>query len=89
MTLDSGVTDGETRNQTELIWSNQRGIVTNCEVITKTGIGSDHRLVRMTVRINKRLSRLTTMKTQKPFNINIKNFEGMKEIFEFNLKTDL
>ena len=31
--------------------------MTNCEVITKADIGSDHRLVRMTLRINKRLTR--------------------------------
>ena len=42
--------------------SSQRGIVTNCEVITMAYIGSDHRLVRMTLRINKRLTKLKTTK---------------------------
>ena len=50
--------DGETRNQIDFTWSSQRGLVTNCKVITKADIGSDHRLVRMTLRINKKLARL-------------------------------
>ena len=39
--------------------------MTNCEVITKADIGSDHRLVRTTLRINKRLARLKTIKKAK------------------------
>ena len=50
--------DGETRNQIDFSMNSQRGIVTNCKVITKADIGSDHRLVRMTLKINKRLARL-------------------------------
>ena len=61
----------------------------NCEVITKANIGSDHRLVRMTLKINKRLARLKTMKNQNPFNVNTQKLRGMKEILEINLKTDL
>ena len=57
--------------------------MTNCEVITKTDIGSDH---RKTLRINKRLARLKTIKKQKPFNINTQKLRGMKEIFEINRK---
>ena len=60
--------------------------MTNCEVITKTDIGSDRRLVRMTLMINKRLARLKTIKKQKPFNVNTQKLRGMKEIFEINLK---
>ena len=59
--------DGETRNQIDFTWSSQRGILTNCEVITKADIGSDQRLVRMTLRIHKRLARLKTIKKQKTF----------------------
>ena len=57
--------DGETRNQIHFTLSSQRGILTNCEVITKADIGSDYRLVRMTLRINLRLARLKTIKKQK------------------------
>ena len=78
--------DGETRNQIDFTLSSQRGIVTNCEVITKADIGSDHRLVRMTLGINKNLARLKTMKKQKSFNVYTQKFRGMKEIFEINLK---
>ena len=67
--------DGETRNQIDFTLSSQRGILTNCEVITKADIGSDHRLVRMTMRINKRLARQKTIKKQIPFNVNTKNSE--------------
>ena len=57
----------ETRNQTDFILlSSQREIVTHCEVITKADLGSDHRLVRMTLRIKKRLDRLN-QKTAKTF----------------------
>ena len=63
--------------------------MTNCEVITKADIERDLRLVRKTLRINKRLTRLKTIKKQKPFNINTQKLIGMKEIFEINIKTDL
>ena len=59
--------DRETRNQIDFTLRSQRGTVTNCEVITKADIGSDHRLVRMTLRINKRLARLKTIKKKKTF----------------------
>ena len=50
--------DGETRNQTDFALSNQRGIETNCEMIKKADIGSDRRLVRMTLRMIKKSVRL-------------------------------
>ena len=45
--------DGETRDQTDFVFSNQIGIVTCCEAITKADVGTDHRWVRMTLRMNK------------------------------------
>ena len=60
--------------------------MTNCEVITKADIGSDHRLERMTLRINKRLARLKTIRKQNSFNNNTQKLRGLKEIFEINLK---
>ena len=38
--------------------------MTDCEVITKADIGSDHWLVRATLRRNKRLARLKTIKSK-------------------------
>ena len=68
--------DGETRNQIQIFaLCNQRGRVTYCEVITKADIGSDHRSVRITLKMN-------TINKQKPFNINTYKLKGMKETFE-------
>ena len=60
--------------------------MTNCEVITKADIESDYRLARMTLRMNKRLARLTTIGNQKPFNIKAHNPKVIKEIFEITLR---
>ena len=38
--------------------------MTDCGVITKVDIGSDHRLVRTTMRMSKRLARLKTTKNK-------------------------
>ena len=46
--------DGETRNQIDFSMNSQRGILSNCKAITKADIGSDHRLVRMTLKIKKK-----------------------------------
>ena len=40
-------------NKKDFALSNQRGIVTNCEVITKSDTGTDHILVRMALGIKK------------------------------------
>ena len=74
----------ETRNQADHTLSYQRRIVTNCEVITKADIGSSHRLVRVTLRINKGLARLKTIKDKKK--INTQKLTGMKEMFKIYLK---
>ena len=44
---------GVTKNQIDFILSSDRKIVRNCEVITKLDIGSDHRMVRASVEIDK------------------------------------
>ena len=84
LTLESP--ERETRNQRDLVLSNQRGLVTNCEVITKDDIRNDHRLVRMALRVNKRLAGLKAIKKQNLFNINSQTLKGMKGRFEINLK---
>ena len=61
-------------------------------MITKADIRSDHGRVRMTLRINKRLAKLKTIKktTKNLSNINTQKLKGVKEIFEINYKkTDL
>ena len=51
--------------------------MTNWKVITKVDIGSDHRLARMTMKINKMLARLKTTKSTKNI-INTQKLKGMK-----------
>ena len=45
---------GVTKNQIDFILSSDRKIVQNCEVIAKVDIGSDHRMVRARVEIDKK-----------------------------------
>ena len=54
----------KTKNQTDFILSSNQKIVGNCEVINKVDIGSDHRMVRARVAINKKLMRLTKSKNK-------------------------
>ena len=63
--------NGATRNQIDFILSSQRGIVKNCEVISKVDIASDHRMVRATICINTRLARLKFINNKRKKNINI------------------
>ena len=51
-------TGGVTKNQTDFILPSDRKIVRNCEVINKVDIGSNHRMVRARVEIDKKLMRL-------------------------------
>ena len=60
--------------------------MTNCKMITNADIRSDHRLVRMTLMMNKRLARLKTIKSKNHSNINIQKLKVMKERFEIILK---
>ena len=79
--------DGETRNQTDFALCKQRGIVAKGEPITMDDVGSDHRLVGMTVGMKKRLARLNAIKkTTHLSNINTQKLKGMKERFYINLK---
>ena len=51
-----GSSRGCDQNQIDFIPSSDRKIVRNCEVITKVDIGSDYRLVRARVEIDKLMS---------------------------------
>ena len=57
---------GVAKNQIDFILSSDRKIVRNCEVITKVDIGSDHRMIRARVEIDKKLMRLKRIQKQKP-----------------------
>ena len=81
-----GVTRRENKKQMGFALCNQRLMVTNCELVTKTDIGRDYRLVRMISRMNERLARLKTTTKQTPFNTNTQKLKTRKRDLN-NLKT--
>ncbi|XP_072033057.1 craniofacial development protein 2-like [Amphiura filiformis] len=62
---------GKIRNQIDFVLSSQRGILQNCEVITNVDIGSDHRMIRAKILLNKKLARLKFIKNAKKSKPNI------------------
>ena len=77
-----------TKNQIDFILSSDRKIVQNCEVITKVDIGSDHRMVRARVEIDKKkkLMRLKRIQKQKPYRLNLRVLEKLVTPFRIELK---
>ena len=58
----------------------------NCEVITKVDIGSDHRMVRARVEIDKKLMRLKRIQRQKPCRLDLRVLEKSVTPFRIELK---
>ena len=77
---------GVTKNQIDFILSSDRKIVQNCEVITKVDIGSDHRMVRARVEIDKKLMRLKRIQKQKPCRLDFRVLEKLVTPFRIELK---
>ena len=77
---------GVTKNQIDFILSSDRKIVQNCEVITKVDIGSDHRMVRARVEIDKKLMRLKRIQKQKPYRLDLRVLEKLATPFRIELK---
>ena len=82
---------GVTKNQIDFILSSDRKIVRNCEVITKVDIGSDHRMVRARVEIEKKkkkffLMRLKRRRKQKPCRLDLRVLEKLATPFRIELK---
>ena len=77
---------GVTKNQIDFILSSDRKIVQNCEVITKVDIGSDHRMVRARVEIDKKLMRLKRIQKQKPYRLDLRVLEKLVTPFRIELK---
>ena len=77
---------GVTKNQIDFILSSDRKIVQNCEVITKVDIGSDHRMVRARVEIDKKLMRLKRIQKQKPCRLDLRVLEKLVTPFRIELK---
>ena len=75
-----------TKNQIDFILSSDRKIVQNCEVITKVDIGSDHRMVRARVEIDKKLMRLKRIQKQEPYRLDLRVLEKLVTPFRIELK---
>ena len=78
--------DGKTKNMIDLALCNKKEIISNCEVITKADKGSDHRLLRTRIKINKKLARLKSIKKQRPFRVDIQKLKVLSDTFQLNLK---
>ena len=75
-----------TRNQTDFILSSDRKIVGNCEVITTVDVGSDHRMARARVEINKQLMGLQKIPKQTPLKSDLRVLEKSVTPFRIELK---
>ncbi|XP_072041070.1 uncharacterized protein [Amphiura filiformis] len=78
--------NGHTKNQIDFILSTQRGIVKNCEVITRVDIASDHRMVRACIHVSRKLARLKFIKSQKKKKVNLLKLRERKEEFQIQLQ---
>ncbi|XP_072018244.1 craniofacial development protein 2-like [Amphiura filiformis] len=72
---------GKIRNQIDFVLSSQRGILQNCEVITNVDIGSDHRMIRAKILLNKKLARLKFIKNSKKSKLNIMRLKERRKNF--------
>ena len=80
---------GVAKNQIDFILSSDRKLVRNCEVITKVDIGSDHRIVRARVEIDKKLMRLKRIQKQKPYRLDLRVLEILATPFRVELKKQI
>ncbi|KAK3789926.1 hypothetical protein RRG08_004038 [Elysia crispata] len=71
---------GDYKNQIDFILTTDKTTIQNTEIITKVDIGSDHRMVRSRMTINKKLTRLKRIKKKKPLKINTRQLEKSRTI---------
>lgn len=76
--------NGETKNEIDYILSS-KNIMLNIDVIQRVNVGSDHRLVRGTIRLNTKLERKKMVRSGKP-KINIEALMQEKEEFQLKLQ---
>ena len=76
---------GAYHNQIDFIMADEKSTIYNTEVITHVDIGSDHRMVRGKVKINKRLLRLKRIKRKHVFKIDIKGLKKATTMFQLSL----
>ncbi|GFN83365.1 endonuclease-reverse transcriptase, partial [Plakobranchus ocellatus] len=77
---------GRYKNQTDFILTTDKSMAQNTEIITKVDIGSDHRMVRSRICINKKLERLKRIKRKKPPRIDVRQLEKVAPIFPLELQ---
>ena len=63
---------------------NQKNILTDCGVITRADIGSDHSMVRTKITLNKKLTREKKMKRIRPLNMDLQKLKASEDIFQLN-----
>ena len=63
---------------TDFAMCNQKNILTDCGVITRADIGSDHRMVRTKIILNKKLTREKKMKRIRPLNMDLQKLRHLK-----------
>ncbi|GFS08730.1 endonuclease-reverse transcriptase [Elysia marginata] len=73
------------RNQIDFILSTDKSLFKNTEVITSIDVGSDHRMVRGKIMLNKTLMRLKRLSKKKGSKIEIKHLEAVKKTFQIKL----
>ena len=56
-------------NQIDFFLSTDKDIMIDCGVVTNVNVGSDHRMVKAKVKLNKRLMRLERMQRPPPYKI--------------------
>ena len=78
--------NGEHKNQIDFILCYEKTTIEDCEVITKVDVGSDHRMVRAKLKINKKLIWLKHIKQKKPMKLRIDVLEAKSDEFEINLR---
>ena len=76
--------NGVTKNEIDYILSN-KNIVLNVDVIQRVNVGSDHRMVRGTIRLNTRMERSKMVRSGKP-KVNIEALMQKKGEFQLKLQ---
>ena len=77
--------NGLVRNEIDYILTNKKSIVKNVEVIQRVNVGSNHRLVRETIKINTRIEKCKLTRTRKS-KVNIEVLLLKKEEFQLQLQ---
>ena len=77
--------NGLVKNEIDYLLTNKKSLVENVEVIQRVNVGSDHRLIRGTIKPNPRLERSRMIRSGKP-KINIGGLLLKKEEFQLRLQ---